>query len=90
MKPLTTKAVVDFEEAADALYDPRDSQRGYIELVKRSGEVQQANLVTLSIGVSLSTSQRFTDPREAVSIASDMKTVAKKFNGSYVAYDRRR
>ena len=90
VKPLTTKAVVDFEEAADALYDPRDSQRGYIELVKRSGEVQQANLVTLSIGVSLSTSQRFTDPREAVSIASDMKTVAKKFNGSYVAYDRRR
>ncbi|MBN1173646.1 MAG: response regulator [Micromonosporaceae bacterium] len=89
VRPLTAKAVVDFEVAADALYDPADSQRGYIELVKRNGEVQQANLVTLSIGVSLSTNQRFSDPGEAVSVASDMKTLAKKHWGSYVAIDRR-
>ncbi|MBT8224328.1 MAG: response regulator [Dactylosporangium sp.] len=89
VRPLTEKAVIDFEAAADTLYDPIDSQRGYIELVKRGGEVQQANLVTLSIGVVLSINGRFTDPRDAVSIASDMKTVAKKHHGSYVALDRR-
>jgi diguanylate cyclase (GGDEF)-like protein len=86
---LTTTAVEAFEAAADALYDPIDAERGYIELANRNGDVQRPNLVTLSIGVALSTDGRFTDPREVVSVASEMKTVAKKFAGSYVAFDRR-
>jgi diguanylate cyclase (GGDEF)-like protein len=89
VKPLTQIAVVDFETSADALYDPEDSQRGYIEVAKRTGEVQQANLVTLSIGVCMSTNGRFKDPREAVAVASEMKSAAKKHNGSWVSFDRR-
>ena len=89
VRPLTERSVVDFEEAADGLYDPADAERGYIELTKRSGEVQRANLVTLSIGVALSTNRLYADPREVVAVASDMKTVAKGEPGSYVAYDRR-
>jgi diguanylate cyclase (GGDEF)-like protein len=75
--PLTERAVVDFEEASDALYDADDYRRGYVEVTKRNGEVQQANLVTLSIGVAQSTSGRYQDPREVVAVASEMKTVAK-------------
>jgi diguanylate cyclase (GGDEF)-like protein len=89
VRPLTEKAVVDFESAADALYDPADAERGYLELRRRNGEFQQANLVTLSIGVALSTNRPYGDPREVVAVASDMKTVAKKHPGSYVALDRR-
>ncbi len=89
VRPLTGKAVVDFEAAADVLYDPADAQRGYLEVTMRSGERQRAALVTLSIGVALSTNRPFSDPREAVSVASDMKAVAKKHQGSYVALDRR-
>lgn len=88
VRTMTERAVIDFETAADALYDPSDAQRGYIEVVKRDGRAQLANLVTLSIGVALSTSWRFADPREVVSFASEMKTEAKKYNGSYVAFDR--
>jgi diguanylate cyclase (GGDEF)-like protein len=88
--PLTEKAVVDFEAAADALYDPEDARRGYIEVIKRNGDSQRANLVTLSIGVALSTNRPGADPREIISIASEMKTVAKGIDGSYVAMDRRR
>jgi len=88
--PLTEKAVVDFEAAADALYDPEDARRGYIEVIKRNGDSQRANLVTLSIGVALSTNRPGADPREIISIASEMKTVAKGVDGSYVAMDRRR
>ena len=87
--PLTERAVVDFEAAADALYDPADAERGYVEVVKRNGEVQQANLVTLSIGVAGSTQRPGADPREIIAIASEMKTVAKGHHGSYVAFDRR-
>jgi diguanylate cyclase (GGDEF)-like protein len=89
VRPLTEKAVVDFEAAADTLYDPADAARGYLELPKRNGETQHANLVTLSIGVALSTNRIYGDPREVVAVASDMKTVAKKVPGSYVALDRR-
>ena len=89
VRPLTEKTVVDFEQSADALYDPKDAARGHIVLKSRRGEPQQANLVTLSIGVAFSTAREWSDPREIVAVASDMKTVAKKFPGSYVAFDRR-
>lgn len=89
VKPITTKAVPDFEAAADALYDTRDSQRGYLELTDRRGRVIQINLVTLSIGVALSTSRTYRHPSEVSEVASEMKAVAKKHTGSYVAVDRR-
>jgi diguanylate cyclase (GGDEF)-like protein len=89
VRPLTEKTVVDFEQSSDALYDPEDARRGHIVLKSRRGEPQQANLVTLSIGVAFSVAREWSDPREIVAVASDMKTVAKKFPGSYVAFDRR-
>ncbi|UWP87610.1 response regulator [Dactylosporangium fulvum] len=92
LKELHTKAILEFQNAADALYNPLDSQRGYIEVVQRNGEVQQANLVTLSIGVAIGTPSgngQVTDPREVISIATEMKSVAKKHHGNYVAVDRR-
>jgi PleD family two-component response regulator len=91
VRPLTERAVVDFEKTADGLYDPQDAGRGYVELLDRRGILQRAALVTLSIGVSLSTAEkRFTDPIDAIAVASEMKTVAKHQPGSYVAVDRRR
>ncbi|ASW54695.1 response regulator [Plantactinospora sp. KBS50] len=91
VRPLTERAVVDFEKAADELYDESDRERGYVELKDRRGHWQRAALVTLSIGVALSNqSRRITDPLEAIAVASDMKTVAKGQPGSYVAVDRRR
>jgi diguanylate cyclase (GGDEF)-like protein len=91
LKELTTKAILEFQAAADALYDPVDAERGYIEVVSRTGDVQRPYLVTLSIGVAVATPEigSFTDPREIISVATEMKKVAKKHNGNYVAVDRR-
>ncbi len=89
VRPLTERAVVDFEAMADELYDPLDARRGHLELTDRKGEARQVNLVTLSIGVALSTNRNYSDPREVVAVASEMKTVAKSQPGSYVAMDRR-
>jgi diguanylate cyclase (GGDEF)-like protein len=90
--PLTKRAVTDFENSADQLYDADDARRGYIEVPDRRGNKQRAALVTLSIGVaeSKSTGRRFNDPRVVVAVASEMKKVAKSQPGSYVAIDRRR
>ncbi|GIJ51557.1 diguanylate cyclase response regulator [Virgisporangium aliadipatigenens] len=89
VRPLTEKAIVDFEASADNLYDPEDAARGYLKLASRNGEEQIANLVTLSVGVALSMTRLYADPREVVAVASDMKTVAKKNPGSFVAFERR-
>jgi diguanylate cyclase (GGDEF)-like protein len=90
--PLTQKAVIDFEAAADELYDPEDAKRGYIEVPDRRGGMQRAHLVTLSIGVAQSTAtgRKYTDPREVIAVASEMKKVAKNQPGSYIAVDRRK
>ena len=90
VRPLTETTVIDFERAADDLYDPEDARRGFLELTDRRGNVQRANLVTLSIGVAQSTFRKFSDPREVIGVASEMKKVAKTQPGSYVAMDRRR
>jgi diguanylate cyclase (GGDEF)-like protein len=89
VRPLTERAVLDFEAVADRLYDTTDARRGYLELSDRKGDVRRVNLVTLSIGVALSTNRVYADPREVVAVASEMKTVAKTQPGSYVAMDRR-
>ncbi|WP_213454312.1 response regulator [Rhizomonospora bruguierae] len=90
VRPLTEAAVIDFERSADDLYDPADAKRGYLELTDRRGNVQRANLVTLSVGVALSTARGFADPREVIAVSSEMKKVAKTQPGSFVAVDRRR
>ncbi len=89
MKDLTERAILDFEQAADALYDPEDARRGHLELVDRRGNIRRPNLVTISVGVAVSTNHLFTDPHEVVSVATEMKTVAKKQPGSFIAVDRR-
>lgn len=91
VRPLTSQVSADFERAADALYDSSDAARGYVEVKDRRGNLRRAALVTLSIGVSVSDAdKRLTNPLAAMTIASEMKSVAKSQPGSYVAVDRRR
>jgi diguanylate cyclase (GGDEF)-like protein len=89
IRPLTEKAVAEFEAEADNLYEPTDRARGYISVTSRRAGLQDVGLVTVSIGVALSSRRRYGDPRELIAVASEMKTVAKSQPGSYVAVDRR-
>lgn len=88
-KAITDRAILDFQDASDALYDERDAARGYIEIADRRGIVQEVNLVTLSIGVALSASRLYRHPSELSEVASEMKSVAKKQTGNIVSVDRR-
>jgi diguanylate cyclase (GGDEF)-like protein len=89
VRPLTERAVSEFEAAADELYDDVDRDRGYVSVKSRRDGVKDVGLVTVSVGVALSTRRMYTDPREVIADASEMKTVAKSQPGSYVAVDRR-
>jgi diguanylate cyclase (GGDEF)-like protein len=87
--PLTARAIELFDRAARALYDPGDLDRGYLELANRQGVPQRYDLVTVSVGVASSTQRAFSEPREVVAVATEMKQVAKATAGSHVAVDRR-
>jgi len=90
VQALTEQAVGEFEEAADALYDPADRERGYLTVNKRQGGgTVEVDLVTVSVGVAISTRRPYTDPRQIIADATEMKSVAKGHRGSYVAVDRR-
>ena len=89
IRPLTEAAVGEFEAAADQLYDPEDRARGYVSVRSRRNGIQDVGLVTVSVGVALSSRRKYTDPRELIADASEMKTVAKTQPGSFVAVDRR-
>lgn len=89
IRPLAEKAIAAYEKAADQLYDPGDRERGYLTVKNRRDGVRDVGLVTVSVGVALSSRRPYTDPRELVAVASEMKTVAKSQPGSYVAVDRR-
>jgi diguanylate cyclase (GGDEF)-like protein len=89
VRPLTERAVFEFEAAADELYDPDDRARGYLRVRSRTEGMRDVGPVTVSIGVALSAKRRYEDPRELIAVASEMKSVAKSQPGSYVAFDRR-
>jgi diguanylate cyclase (GGDEF)-like protein len=87
--PLAARAVDVFGTRARDLYDPADAERGYLELLNRQGVLQRFDPVTVSVGIASSTQRTFTDPREVVAVATEMKQVAKGQPGSAVAVDRR-
>jgi diguanylate cyclase (GGDEF)-like protein len=89
VRPLTEEAVIEFEKASDALYDEEDRHRGYVTVKSRREGPRDVGLVTVSVGVALSSRRHYTDPRQIIADATEMKGVAKGQPGSYVAVDRR-
>jgi PleD family two-component response regulator len=78
------------EASLPPLYDPADRERGFIEVLDRRGRVETAPLLTISMGVALSTLRTFGSPAEVSSVASELKAFAKMQQGSVWRIDRRR
>jgi diguanylate cyclase (GGDEF)-like protein len=82
--------IARFDNEAPGQYDPTDSERGFIEVPNRQGEVQQFPVVSISIGVATTAMRTFSHYAEAVAIATEMKTFTKRRSeGSSWAADRR-
>lgn len=89
VKPFSHLAIHAFLSATDKLYDPTVTKRGFMEQLLRNGSVRRVNLVTVSVGVALSTSRNYLNAAEVISGAWAMMEVAKTQPGCYVAIDRR-
>jgi DNA-binding response OmpR family regulator len=84
------RSTVDrFDAGVVALHEPPDVERGFLSVVDRQGHERHYPLTSVSIGVATTERRNYSDPRDVVAVASEMKTVAKARAGSAVAIDRR-
>ncbi|MEX2556851.1 MAG: response regulator [Actinomycetota bacterium] len=83
------KTIELFDRGAGGLYDPADAGEGFIEVQDRQGEAIRYPLLTISLGVGSSGDGGFDDYRQLVDAATEMKSVAKRRQGSVFALDRR-
>jgi diguanylate cyclase (GGDEF)-like protein len=86
---LAVAAVRRFDDLIPAYYDDLDRSRGGIEVVSRAGEVRRYPLMTISLGIVVSTSGPFVSPAELASVAAEMKNVAKAAETSSFCVNRR-
>jgi GGDEF domain-containing protein len=78
-----------FDEARAEFYEPDDLEKGFVRMEDRKGVLQDIPLVAISVGVATSSKRRFAHYGEAVAVATEMKSFAKREPGSSYAIDRR-
>jgi diguanylate cyclase (GGDEF)-like protein len=78
-----------FDEARVDFYEPEDLERGYVRIEDRKGVLQDVPLVAVSIGIASTSKRQFAHYGEAVAVATEMKSFAKRESGSSYAVDRR-
>jgi diguanylate cyclase (GGDEF)-like protein len=79
-----------FDEEVPSLYQGDDVHRGYIEVRDRRGTPTRFPLLSVSIGIAGNAQRSFSHHGEAVSLATEMKQLAKREQGSSFAVDQRR
>lgn len=80
-----------FDVLAPTLYDPAQRQAGGIVVADRRGEQFRYDIMTVSIGIAVHHDDEFHHPGQFVTVATEMKHVAKisEGPGSRFARDRR-
>jgi diguanylate cyclase (GGDEF)-like protein len=83
------RIVERFDAEIAQFYEREDLQHGYVEVEDRRGELRRMPLVSVSVGVASTERRQFNHYVEAVNVATEMKTYAKRQAGSSFAIDRR-
>jgi len=78
-----------FDEARAEFYEAEDLDRGFVRMEDRKGVLQDIPLVAISIGIASTSKRQFAHYGEAVAVATEMKSFAKRDGGSSYAVDRR-
>lgn len=79
----------EWDRRLASLYDSEDFERGYIEIEDRRKEIHRVPLATVSIGIATNRHRPIQSHWEASEIAGEMKSFAKRVDGSGYAIDRR-
>lgn len=86
----TCKELIDsFDRIVPSFYDAADREAGYIQSLSREGKAQKFPIMTISIGVAIAQPGVFSHYGEVTSLASEMKSYAKKQTTSSYQINRR-
>ena len=84
-----SRVITGFDDRVPTLYDPEDASAGSVELEDRQGQLRRFPIVSVSLGIASSAQRVFSNHRELVATATELKHVAKRQQGSSYAMDRR-
>jgi len=86
----TSREIIDnFDRIIPTFYDNDDKERGYVESCDRSGNLKLFDIMSISIGITNTTSGYFSHYGEITERTSEMKKYAKQFKGSCYRLNRR-
>lgn len=88
-EPFCEEVAVRFDDRILNFYDTADALQGYIEVTDRRGERHAFPVCSLSMGVATTEKKGLASEWEASSVASEMKEVAKRVQGTNYQIDRR-
>ena len=72
------EVIAEFDRRLPGLYDSDDYDRGFVDLPDRQGDVQRFRPVSIALGVATTNQRTFSDHRELVEVATEMKAFLKR------------
>ena len=86
---IAKKVIEGFDKAAPTFFEEKDRIKGYIETKGRDNEIHKFKFLGISIGIISNEGKNFTHTAQISSIGAEIKSMAKKFEGSKYIFDRR-
>ena len=81
--------IATFDREVIKFFTEEDAEKGYIEVANRKGVIEQFALTSISIGVVIAETGRFSNILEIGEVGAQVKHLAKSIMGSSYAIDRR-
>ena len=88
--PIAREITGTFDKKIKDLFDEKDRERGYVEVINRKGTVDKFPLLTLTIAVVSSEDGSISHMARLSDIASELKCYGKTLEGSVVVKERRK
>ena len=82
--------IINFDNNIKQFFNDEDIERGYLEVAKRKGIIEQFPITAISIGVVTVEPGEYTNPLEIGEVGAQVKHLAKKQIGSAYVVNRRR
>jgi diguanylate cyclase (GGDEF)-like protein len=86
---IAREIVARFDDGIRAMFDPEDLESGYLEVRTRQGEPARVPLLSITLAVVTSESGPLEHIAEVSDIASELKCLGKRNQGSVVVRERR-
>jgi len=86
---LAMKIIEEFDGGIGNLHEPEDFEKGYLEVVSRSGGVNRHPLITLTVALVCEANGRFLHPAQISDTMAELKRYGKSMDNSVLVRERR-